>query len=166
MGLGDTVASAGSCKQFAPRCRQITTPTPNFYRPDALLDAQPTLSKLWRQKRKIVIIKYLHSAVRSPDTGAFMTVRRVFGSRSSVAELVSAGSELQMDGAATLKALRASLGRGTATDGHGLGLMFFGNCRGLGWVQWHCDRLGQTTAWVEDYACKTLHLSTFLGFLS
>jgi len=64
-----------------------------------------------------------------------MTVRRVFGSRSSVAELVSAGSELQMDGAATLKALRASLGRRTATDGHGLGLMFFGNCRGLGWVQ-------------------------------
>jgi len=61
-----------------------------------------------------------------------MTVRRVFGSRSSVAELVSAGSELQIDGAATLKARRASLGRGTATDGHGLGLMFLATV--VGWV--------------------------------
>jgi len=36
------------CKQSAPRSRQITTPTPHhsiFYRPDALPDAQPTVSK-------------------------------------------------------------------------------------------------------------------------
>ena len=39
------------CKQSAPRCRQMTTPTPhplNFYRPDALPGAQPTVSKHWR----------------------------------------------------------------------------------------------------------------------
>ena len=36
------------CKQSAPRSRHITTSntsTLNFYRPDALLDAQPTVSK-------------------------------------------------------------------------------------------------------------------------
>jgi len=36
------------CKQSAPCSRQITTPTPHhsvFYRPDALPDAQPTVSK-------------------------------------------------------------------------------------------------------------------------
>jgi len=37
------------CKQSATRCRQITTPTPH-YRPNALADAQPTVSKHWRQK--------------------------------------------------------------------------------------------------------------------
>jgi len=40
------------CKSFAPRSRQITTPVPHhsvFYRPDALLAAQPTASKHWRQ---------------------------------------------------------------------------------------------------------------------
>jgi len=39
------------CKS-APRSRQITTPAPHhsvFYRPDALLAAQPTASKHWRQ---------------------------------------------------------------------------------------------------------------------
>jgi len=30
---------------LAPRSRQITTPTLNFYRPDALPDVQPTLSQ-------------------------------------------------------------------------------------------------------------------------
>jgi len=42
-GIGWTI-----CKQSAPRSRQITTPTPHhsiFYRPDALPDAQPTVSK-------------------------------------------------------------------------------------------------------------------------
>jgi len=52
------------CKQSAPRSRQITTPTPhhlmrqiikqtslNFYRPDVLPDAQPTVSKHWRLNR-------------------------------------------------------------------------------------------------------------------
>ena len=36
------------CKQSAPRSRQITTPTPHhsiFYRPDALPDTQPTVSR-------------------------------------------------------------------------------------------------------------------------
>jgi len=36
------------CKQSAPRYSQITTPTPhklNFYRPDAVPDTQPTVSK-------------------------------------------------------------------------------------------------------------------------
>jgi len=39
------------CKS-APRSRQITMPAPHhsvFYRPDALLAAQPTVSKHWRQ---------------------------------------------------------------------------------------------------------------------
>jgi len=38
------------CKQPAPHSRQTTTPTPDqltFYRPDALPDAQPTVSKHW-----------------------------------------------------------------------------------------------------------------------
>ena len=39
------------CKQAAPRSRQTTTPTPHhsiFYRPDALPDTQPTVSKQCR----------------------------------------------------------------------------------------------------------------------
>jgi len=39
------------CKQSAPRSRQTTTPTPHhsiFYRPDALPDTQPTVSKQCR----------------------------------------------------------------------------------------------------------------------
>ena len=47
--LGCSGISWTICKQSAPRCRQITTPTPhqslNCYRPDALPDAQPTVSK-------------------------------------------------------------------------------------------------------------------------
>jgi len=41
-------------KQSAPRSRQITTPAPHhsiFYRPDALSDVQPTVSKHWRQQQ-------------------------------------------------------------------------------------------------------------------
>ena len=51
----ETVSGSGIswaiCKS-APRSRQITTPAPHhsvFYRPDALLAAQPTASKHWRQ---------------------------------------------------------------------------------------------------------------------
>jgi len=39
-------------KSFESRSRQITTPAPHHsisYRPDALPDAQPTVSKCWRQ---------------------------------------------------------------------------------------------------------------------
>ena len=46
--FGTAVASSGPCK----RSRQITKSTPpslNFYKPDALPDAQPTVSKHWRQ---------------------------------------------------------------------------------------------------------------------
>ena len=47
--LGCSGISWTICKQSAPHSRQIITPTPhsslNFYRPDALPDAQPTLSK-------------------------------------------------------------------------------------------------------------------------
>jgi len=46
-------------KQSAPRSRQITTPTPRhltFYMPDALPDAQPTVSK--HRRHKITVIKY------------------------------------------------------------------------------------------------------------
>jgi len=39
-----SVISWTICKQPAPRCRQITTPTPNFYSPDAFPDAQPCQS--------------------------------------------------------------------------------------------------------------------------
>jgi len=45
------VASAGPPANNPPRCRQITTPTPHhsiFYRPDALPDAKPIVSKHWR----------------------------------------------------------------------------------------------------------------------
>ena len=50
-GLGCSGISWTICKQSAPHSRQITTPTPHhsiFYRPDALPDAQPTVSKHWR----------------------------------------------------------------------------------------------------------------------
>jgi len=46
--LGCSGISWTICKQSAARFRQITAPTPNhsiFYRPDALLNAQPTVSK-------------------------------------------------------------------------------------------------------------------------
>jgi len=38
-----------SCKSFAPRFRDnhVITSSLNFYRPDALLDAQPTVSNHW-----------------------------------------------------------------------------------------------------------------------
>jgi len=47
-GFGDAVASAGPCADslHLPPARQITkhsTPSLNFYRPDALLGAQPTV---------------------------------------------------------------------------------------------------------------------------
>ena len=54
----ETVSGSGIswaiCKS-APRSRQITTPAPHhsvFYRSDALLAAQPTASKHWRQPSK------------------------------------------------------------------------------------------------------------------
>jgi len=45
------------CKQSAPRTRHITTSTPHhsiFYRPDALPDAQPTVSKHIKSTYKFV----------------------------------------------------------------------------------------------------------------
>ena len=45
--LGSSGISWTVCKQSEPCCRQTTTPTPQhsmFYRPDALPDAQPTVS--------------------------------------------------------------------------------------------------------------------------
>ena len=51
-----TVSGTGiswAIRKSAPRSRQIKTPAPHqsvFYRPDALPAAQPTASKLWRQK--------------------------------------------------------------------------------------------------------------------
>jgi len=46
------------CKQSAPRTRHNHTNTPslNFYRPDAHPDAQPTVSKYWRQIKWIRIL--------------------------------------------------------------------------------------------------------------
>ena len=46
--LGGSGISWTTCKQSAPRSRQITTPTPhlNFYGLDALSDAQPMVSML------------------------------------------------------------------------------------------------------------------------
>ena len=46
--MGCSGISGTDCKSFAPRSRQIATPAPHhsiFYRPDALPDAQPTVSK-------------------------------------------------------------------------------------------------------------------------
>ena len=55
MGFGDGSGISWTiCKQSAPGSRQITTPIPHhsiFYRPDALPNTQPTVSKqlvLWR----------------------------------------------------------------------------------------------------------------------
>ena len=48
--VGGSRISWAMCKS-SPRSRQITMPTPHcsdFYRPDALPDAQPTASKHWR----------------------------------------------------------------------------------------------------------------------
>ena len=50
------------CKQSAPHFRQITTPTPHhsvFYRPDALPDAQPTVSKHTTTESYIIICALL-----------------------------------------------------------------------------------------------------------
>ena len=57
--LGCSGISWTICKQSAPCCRPITTPTPHrliFYRPDALPVAQPTVSKHWRHARNCQII--------------------------------------------------------------------------------------------------------------
>ena len=77
MGFGDEVASCSwtICKQSAPRSRQITTPTPHhwiFYRPNALPDAQPTVSKHWRHGtlsylRQIKISSFFHFASIYPQ---------------------------------------------------------------------------------------------------
>ena len=50
--LGCSGISWTICKQSAPRSRQITTSTShhsNFFKPDALPDAQPTVPKHWTQ---------------------------------------------------------------------------------------------------------------------
>jgi len=50
--MGGSGISWTICKSFAPHSRQITTPVPHhsiFYGPDALPDAQPTVSKHWRR---------------------------------------------------------------------------------------------------------------------
>jgi len=64
-GFWEAVASDGRtgplCKQSAHRSRQITTPTCHhsiFYRSDALSDAQPTVSKHWRQILHIMYNSY------------------------------------------------------------------------------------------------------------
>ena len=52
------------CKQSAPRSRHITTSTPHrstFYRPDALPDAQPTVSNYWRQNMNFVYQSHTHT---------------------------------------------------------------------------------------------------------
>ena len=46
----DVVLGCSGHKQSAPHARQITTPT-NHHRPEALPDAQPTVSKHWRQSK-------------------------------------------------------------------------------------------------------------------
>jgi len=51
--MGGSGISWTICKSFAPYSRQITTPVPHhsiFYGPDALLDAQPTVSKAQSNK--------------------------------------------------------------------------------------------------------------------
>ena len=50
--MGGSGISWTICISFAPHSRQITTPVPHhsiFYGPDALPDAQSTVSKHWRQ---------------------------------------------------------------------------------------------------------------------
>jgi len=58
MGFGD---GSDISKQSAPRSRQITTPTPHhliFYRPDALTDAQSTLSKHLKSPQHAMLISH------------------------------------------------------------------------------------------------------------
>ena len=60
------------CKQFARRCRQITTPIPhqssrNFYSPIALPDAQPTMSNgsEWKcSKDTVICSRVLNSKIK------------------------------------------------------------------------------------------------------
>ena len=55
MGFWDGSAISWTiCKQSAPHSRQITIPSHNFYRPDALPDARPTVSKHWRNCRTAI----------------------------------------------------------------------------------------------------------------
>jgi len=72
MGFGNgSGISWTTCKQSAPHSRQITMPIPHhfIYRLDALPDAQPTVSKHWRQYR-------MHSiavVISSPAEGHWRT---------------------------------------------------------------------------------------------
>ena len=77
------------CKS-APRSRQITTPAPHhsvFYRPDALLAAQPTASKHWKQhchSRPLnVVARKRHILNRRPawiwDSGVYNETERAGG---------------------------------------------------------------------------------------
>ena len=60
------------CKRSAPRSRQTTTPTPHhsiFYRPDAVPDAQPTVSKHCRHNHGLYRIEnYSYDSVMRIDS--------------------------------------------------------------------------------------------------
>jgi len=63
--LSGSGISCAICKS-ASRSRQITTPAPHhsdFYRPDALLDAQPTASKHWRDWYWSCVVVHILSLV-------------------------------------------------------------------------------------------------------
>ena len=66
------------CKQSAPHCRQMTTPqitsSLNFYRPDALPGAQPTVSKHWRQ---LEVCTHTHLTALCPGLPGWAGTRKV-----------------------------------------------------------------------------------------
>ena len=66
MGLGCSGNSRTKCKQTTPRFRQITTLTPHhsIYRPDALPDDEPTVSKHRRPSFELLSISCLLNAFR------------------------------------------------------------------------------------------------------
>ena len=72
------------CKSFAPHFRQITTPAPHhwiFYRPDALPDVRPTVSKRWRHICSTALLRNfnLHFVHRSCIKGATILFSWVLG---------------------------------------------------------------------------------------
>ena len=71
-GFGDgSGISWTMCKQSASCFRQITTTTSHssiFYRPDALPDAQPTVSKYWRQDIKAYLTQSINRSIQRHNT--------------------------------------------------------------------------------------------------
>ena len=77
--MGGSGISWTICKSFAPHFRQITTSVPHysiFYGPDALPDAQPTVSKHWRNNILELSMGLVVNCIESPTDLHLVSVRQ------------------------------------------------------------------------------------------